>query len=422
MKICNLCGQSRLKEVLDLGYMPPANTLVQISETVKNQITKYPLRFGYCMDCFLFQTLDEINFNLLFNENYTYLSGESSSWRTHLNESLKYFENEFSLKKNELVIEVASNDGTFLELLRGRGYLEYFGIEPTSSTAEIALKKGLRTEKIFLNESNSLELCQKYGRAKLVVANNVIAHVSNLMNFAKGLINLVDEKGVISLEFQYFFSLIENLQFDTIYHEHFSYLHLSNIRNIFEKLNYKIVDVKILATHGGSLRVVLTRNENEIRIRNSVLDLLKKEEKKLAEIENLIEFFISGVEKVKSTTLQDFGKMLHSELKVYGYGAAAKTNTFINFVGLNNSQVVGIFDSAETKIGKILPQSGIPILDATLIESFEIDILIIFVWNLYSEIMENLVDRLDNRIKYITFNSTEPRERYVNDSSIQTSN
>lgn len=383
--LCRFC-YSRLTNVFfDMGKMPIANDLLK-----KKNYKTFKMKTMVCKKCFLVQNIDSVNTNKIFNSNYPYFSSVSSSWLEHAKNFTNSTIKKFKLDEKNKILEIASNDGYLLQYFKKKNY-ECLGVEPSASVANFALKKGINTEKIFFTEKNSEKLKNKYGDFDLVIANNVIAHVPDVNDFVKGIKKILSINGIVSIEFAYILNLIKNNQFDTIYHEHYSYYSLNVIKNILEKNKLVVFDVQELSTHGGSLRV-FAKNSNckKFKIKDTVKRILMKESRI-----GLNKFKIySNAGKNFHTTINKFKKFIkENTLKnkvILGYGAAAKSTVLINVSKLNSNKYFKfVIDKATSKQNKFIPNSNIRIKDMKILKH-NIDFLVIFPWNIKNEIISQL--------------------------------
>ena len=401
---CRHCKSNLDKEIIDLGNQPLSNSLLS-KETFEDEIT-YPLKVYLCTNCWLMQLPVHKSEKEIFCEEYPYFSSISKSWCLH---AKKYVDNvikKLNLSSDSLVVEIASNDGYLLQYFNERN-IPNFGIEPTKETALAAEKKGVSTLRKFFSQSYAKELVDKEGYAEggvdLLVANNVAAHVPDINDFISGISIMLNKNGVASLEFPHLLKLIEGNQFDTIYHEHFSYFSLNTFIKIVEYSGLNLFDVEELSTHGGSLRVWLTNN---LKIKKSinVFDLLKKEIN--SGLENLGTYmnFEGRAIEVKNQLIDFLLKEKKMNKKIYAYGAAAKGNTLLNFAGINNDQISAVADLAPSKQGKFLPGSRIPIISPEKLKSENPDSILILPWNLISELKNELsYSKLFTAIPKLTF-------------------
>jgi len=396
---CRSCGNFSKYSFLDLGHSPPSNAfLKKKSDTEK----VYPLKIFFCERCYLVQTHDFASRRELFNNDYVYFSGFSKTWIKHLKKFVKTLENKLFLKKNSLVVEIASNDGTLQEILSKRRY-KSLGIEPTDSTAKVAESKGLSVIKKFFGKNLAVSLKKNNFKPDLIVANNVLAHVPKINDFISGLKFLLKSKGIITIEFQHLLNIIKKNQFDTIYHEHYSYLSLISAKNIFLKHNLEIFDAEKLSTHGGSLRIFIKHSS----------DLSKKTSKRFKQILNeektfgldkidVYKNFQKKAEKVRKEFLNFLNESKINKKRLCAYGAAAKGNTFFNFLGIKSSQIPFIIDKNPFKIGKYLPGSKILVKDEKFLIKKKPDYILIVPWNLKNEITKQLAYTRKWKAKFIT--------------------
>jgi SAM-dependent methyltransferase len=375
-----------LELVLDLGICPPSNAY-QLTLNTGTQEKEFPLRVLICQDCWLFQTEDYLTSQELFTSNYSYLSSTSTSWVVHSSEFVEQIIGDFTLTSKSLVYEVASNDGYLLQFFQNY-QIPICGIEPTELAAKIALERGIRTEIEFLSFDTSEQILAKYGSGDLVIGNNVFAHVPDINDFTKALGNLLKPNGVIVLEFPHIAELLKYSQFDTIYHEHFSYFSLISAENVFKRNGLRIWKVEKLSTHGGSLRVYGCLVKADLPEDPSVA-VLREEEKKNG-LNTIIPYLKlqDAALRIKDELLDFFAFVAKEKKYVAAYGAAAKGNTLLNFCGITSDQVKYVVDAAESKIGKFLPGSGIPIMAPSYLFSDSPDYILILPWNLSQEISE----------------------------------
>ena len=387
---CRFCNNKNLNPFIDLGSAPPSNAYLSELDLKKPE-RWFPLKVNVCSQCFLVQTDDYTNASDLFDENYAYFSSFS---KTMLNHSKNYVEKvlkKFLLNKESHVVEIAANDGYLLQYFKEKG-IPCLGIEPTASTAAAARDKGIEIIEEFFGVSLAKKLIDKKRSADLVVANNVLAHVPDISDFVKGVSILLNEKGIATFEFPYLINLIEKVQFDTIYHEHFSYLSLSTVDTIFKENGLDIIDVETHEIHGGSLRVFAQKiSDKSIYPRSSSI-------KKFLEYESINGYLTRQIydgfqikaEKLKDDFLEFLINAKKKSKKVFGFGAAAKGNTFINFSGIRKDLIQCVIDSNPAKQGKYLPGSRIPILSENEILSNRPDYIVILPWNLEAEIISDL--------------------------------
>jgi len=350
----------------------------------------YSLRVLVCESCWLVQTKDVVHAPELFLPDYAYFSSYSVSWLAHAKDYAREVEERFSLRADSLVAEIASNDGYLLQYFKEK-YIPCYGIEPTRSANEAARKKGIDTIQEFFSAQLAKQLSQSGRRADLVVANNVLAHVPNINDFLEGVAIILKKHGIATFEFAHVVNLIKKCQFDTIYHEHYSYLSLTSLQHVLNRVGLQLFDVQQLATHGGSLRVFVQLANCGSQKISSVVDQILNEEEKVGVGRK--EFYL-GFQEIADKCRDNFTEfLLHAQLegkKVAGYGAAAKGNTLLNYAGIDAELVSYIVDQNPAKQGKLAPGSRIPILTEQYLREDKPDYVIIFPWNLQAEVMSLL--------------------------------
>lgn len=385
---CRFCQEEITTEFIDLINSPASNSYLN-----KNQLnepeTFYPLKVYVCHNCFLVQVDEYKSFDSIFDNNYAYFSSYSTSWLTHSKNYVEKMIARFNLNSESHVVEIASNDGYLLQYFLPHR-IPVLGIEPTKNTAEVAILKGIPCITEFFGVKLAEELSQKGRKADLLLGNNVLAHVPDILDFVKGLKILLNPEGIITMEMPSLVELVENNQFDTIYHEHFSYLSLTSVNNIFEACGLTIFDVEKLTTHGGSLRVYAKHNTSNRAIESNVKEYLEIENAKgLNTLAYYKEFHLKA-EKVKYALLDFLITQKRAGKTVAAYGAAAKGNTLLNFCGIKNDLISFVADANPHKQNKFLPASHIPVFDENHIKTTKPDFVLILPWNLKDEITKQL--------------------------------
>jgi SAM-dependent methyltransferase len=351
--------------------------------------TYFPLTTLVCEKCWLVQ-VDEIEkAENIFNDEYTYFSSFSSSWLAHAKQYTDTMYEQFPLNEQSLVVEIASNDGYLLQYFKEKK-IPVIGVEPTANTAAVAKEKGIDSIIDFFG--SELAKNQLQGKADLILGNNVLAHVPDINDFVKGVKIALKPEGVNTFEFPHLCKLVEFNQFDTIYHEHFSYLSLTSLKTIFEKQGLTIFKVEELPTHGGSLRIYTQHTEYTGRaVDASVSKLLAQEADLGVQTLDYYVNFQPKVEAIKRELLQFLLTAKKEGKKVIGYGAAAKGNTLLNFSGIKGTDLISfVVDASPFKQGKYLPGSRIPVVSKEQIDVFKPDYILIFPWNLKNEIQDQL--------------------------------
>lgn len=386
---CRHCGSTLTHTMIDLGSSPPSNAY--LSETTLKATEKwFPLKVMVCDNCWLAQNEDYTGANELFDEDYAYFSSFSSSWLKHAEQYTQKMVERFNLNNKSHVIEVASNDGYLLQFFKEKN-IPCLGIEPTHSTAEAARKIGIKVIEDFFGVDLAKKLAADTKSADLTVANNVLAHVPDINDFVSGFATILKPNGVATFEFPHLMRLIEHGQFDTIYHEHFSYLSLTAVTKIFNANGLKIFDIDELTTHGGSLRVYAQRIDTGIQPVSASVDRLLKIEQSLGM--STPDYYKTLQEKanvIKNNLYQFLIEAKKAGKTVIGYGAAAKGNTLINYAGIREDLITCVVDRNPAKQDKFLPGSRIPIVNEQIIRDTKPDYVLILPWNLKSEIIEQL--------------------------------
>jgi SAM-dependent methyltransferase len=343
-----------------------------------------------CTDCWLAQTEDHAGREQLFNNNYAYFSSFSTSWLAHAKFYVQAMRERFDLASGSLVAEIAANDGYLLQYVLEAG-ISCYGVEPTGSTAEAARSKGIEIVEDFFGVSLAERLAKQGKQVDLVAANNVLAHVPDINDFVAGFTILLKHNGVATFEFPHLLRMIQEVQFDTAYHEHYSYLSLTAVEHIFAANGLQVFDVEEWPTHGGSLRVFAQRADTGCReVSSAVHDLLAREEAAGMRTAGFYKDFQSHAERVKNELLAFLIDAKDRGLKIGAYGAAAKGNTLLNFAGVRPDLLPWVVDRNPAKQGKYMPGSRIPIVSEDHLCSERPDFVLILPWNLKREVMEQL--------------------------------
>ncbi len=391
---CRNCKKSELHKFVDLGFCPPSNSFLDAAALLEAEI-HYPLTVFVCTDCWLCQTHDYLKREDFFSNSYVYFSSTSKSWLQHASNFVDLAISRFELNESSFVYEIASNDGYLLRNFVKKG-IPNLGIEPTDSTANEAEKFGVRTIRKFFSTGLALELAKSHPKADLLVANNVYAHVPDINDFTLGIKNLLNADGVVSIEFPHLLNLLRYKQFDTIYHEHYSYLSLSVATQIFEKNGLRIFDVEKIATHGGSLRIYGCHDDAAREASPSVLEILNEENRSgltsLATYKDLQ----TNAESIKLHLLEFLVQQKIRGNRVVGFGAAAKGNTLLNFSGVGKDLLFCVIDSSPSKHGKYLPGSHIPVISPDDFQVQNGDQFLILPWNIADELVHEIVRRWPN--------------------------
>ncbi|MCL4321322.1 MAG: class I SAM-dependent methyltransferase [Deltaproteobacteria bacterium] len=393
---CRFCGNKLNHEFIDLVSSPPSNSYLSAEQLNEPEIF-YPLKLFVCDKCFLVQIDEYKKNNEIFNENYAYFSSYSNSWLEHAKNYTEMMIEKLGLNNKSQVIEIASNDGYLLQYFKLQG-IPCLGVEPTKNTAAVAKSKGIDVIEDFFTE----KLADNLPKADLILGNNVLAHVPNINDFVKGLKKTLKPTGTITMEFQHLLNLIEQSQFDTIYHEHFSYLSLFTTMQIFKTHGLNIFDVDELPTHGGSLRIYAAHSEMNKKHSEHVKKILEKEIAiNLDKLDGYKNFQVK-VDKIKYELLTFLLEAKKDGMKVAAYGAAAKGTTLLNYCGIKKDLISFIVDRNPHKQNKFLPGSHIPIVSEDALLKEKPDFVIIIPWNIKSEIISQLLYIKKWNAKFVT--------------------
>ena len=397
---CRHCGNLLEHSFLDLGFAPPSNAYL-LADNLSQPEVHYPLRVKVCDQCWLVQTEDYARAEELFSADYAYFSSTSTSWLDHAVRYANLITDRLGLRSESLVIEVASNDGYLLKNFVAAG-IPCLGIEPTEGTAAAAEALGIPVIKEFFGEALGRQLAADGHQADLIVGNNVYAHVPDINDFTRGLAAALKPEGTITLEFPHLLPLIEHTQFDTIYHEHFSYLSLTAVTNIFAAAGLRIWDVEQLPTHGGSLRVYACHVTAQMTTTDGVNSLRESEDKfGITRLETYTTFQ-ARADRVKDDFLTFLIEQKRAGKRVAAYGAAAKGNTLLNYAGVRSDLLPFVCDAAPSKQGKFLPGSHIPIRPPQALRENETSTVIILPWNIAEEVRVQLSDLTAHGMSLVT--------------------
>lgn len=397
---CRHCGTPLTHTFLDLGFAPPSNAYLTQADLSKPE-KYYPLKIKVCDQCWLVQTEDYAQADELFTPEYAYFSSTSSGWLAHAKRYAEKMTHELGLNAQSLVIEVASNDGYLLKNFVAAG-IPCLGIEPTDSTATAAEQLGVPVMREFFGEALGQQLTIKGQQADLIAGNNVYAHVPDINDFTRGLKAALKPGGTITLEFPHLMRLIEQAQFDTVYHEHFSYLSLQTVSRIFAAAGLRVWNVEELPTHGGSLRVYGCHQDDSRSTQTSVASVLQSEDQNgLQDLKTYLNFQ-PRADKIKDELLSFLIEQKRLGKKVAAYGAAAKGNTLLNYAGVKQDLLAFVCDASKAKQGKFMPGSHIPILQPGQFAEYNPDYVLVLPWNIAQEIMMQNAELNKIGIKFVT--------------------
>lgn len=383
---CRHCGSPLEHTFLDLGFAPPSNAYLTRGDLSRPE-KYFPLKVKVCSHCWLVQTEDYTQAEELFSSDYAYFSSTSSGWLAHAARYAEKMAREFSLNGDSMVIEVASNDGYLLKNFVAAG-IPCLGVEPTASTAAVAEAQGIPVLREFFGEQLGRQLAKDGKQADLIAGNNVYAHVPDINDFTRGLKAALKPGGIITLEFPHLMRLIEFTQFDTVYHEHFSYLSLYTVGRLFEAAGLRVWNVEELPTHGGSLRIYGCHADDSRKTAPSVEAIVEEEAKRGLQTLATYQKFQAVANRVKDDLLAFLIEQKRAGKIVLAYGAAAKGNTLLNYAGVKPDLLPFVCDAAAAKQGKFMPGSHIPIVPPEALSDRRPDYVLILPWNIAAEVKQ----------------------------------
>lgn len=385
---CRHCAHPLEHVFLDLGFAPPSNAYLSQADLNKPE-RYYPLKLFVCAHCWLVQTEDYAQADELFSHDYAYFSSVSQSWLAHAARYAEMITKRLGLNKHSHVIEVAANDGYLLKNFVAAG-IPCLGVEPTASTAAAAEKLGIPIRREFFGQPLAQRLVAEGQQADLILGNNVYAHVPDINDFTAGLKTALKPGGTITLEFPHLMRLLEQTQFDTVYHEHFSYLSLFSVSQIFARAGLRVCDVEELPTHGGSLRVYGCHAEDGRVIAETVSAVQAEEARRGMRSLQTYQAFQLRADRVKDDLLLFLIEQKRAGKRVAAYGAAAKGCTLLNYAGVKTDLLPYVCDAAPSKQGKYLPGTHIPIEHPDMLRERKPDIVLILPWNIQAEVMQQM--------------------------------
>jgi SAM-dependent methyltransferase len=386
---CRHCGHEDFWPFLDLGTAPPSNSYVAREALSKPELW-YPLVIRTCAHCLLTQTEDFSSRETFFSESYAYFSSFSTSWLDHARTYVATMTGRFGLGPDSRVVEIAANDGYLLQYVKAKN-IPCLGVEPTASTAEAARARGIDVVEDFFGVALADDLVAAGWQADLAAANNVLAHVPDINDFVSGFARLLKPEGVATFEFPHLLNMVRESQFDTAYHEHYSYLSLISVERVFAENGLKVFDVETTPWHGGSLRVFACRTDAKTRpVQASVGSMRETEEKAGMRERAFYEGFQASAERVRNDFVEYLIQCRRKGLKVAAYGAAAKGNTLLNYGGVKPDLIAFVVDKNPAKQGLFLPGSRIPVVDEARFKAEKPDRVVILPWNIDTEIRAQL--------------------------------
>lgn len=397
---CRFCKTDLIDLFLDLGSAPPSNAFLTAADLNAPELY-FPLRLFTCSSCYLVQVDEVQKHDALFSSDYVYFSSYSRTWLAHAENYVQLAVERLGLNPRSLVVEVASNDGYLLQYVKARG-IPCVGVEPTASTAAAARERGIENVERFFGEGFAQDFITQRRAADLVIGNNVLAHVPDINDFVAGLATMLVPEGVVTLEFPHLLQLIAQCQFDTVYHEHFSYFSFHTAQRMFAAQGLRIWDVDELPTHGGSLRLWACRNEATHQQTPAVAALLAKESAAGMQGMDYYRGFQPLADAIKNGFLRFLLDCQRAGKRVIGYGAAAKGNTLLNYAGVKPDLLAYVVDASPHKQGRYLPGSHIRVVSEERIRESQPDFVVILPWNLRQEITEQLGYIRDWGGKFVT--------------------
>lgn len=385
---CRHCGTPLVHSFLDLGFAPPSNAYLSASDLSRPEVT-FPLRLRVCDQCWLVQTEDFALAEQLFRADYAYFSSTSTSWLAHAADYCTRMLDELSLTAKSHVVEIAANDGYLLKNFVAAG-IPCLGVEPTTGTAAAAESLGIPIIRKFFSTELAQQMREQGQGADLLIGNNVLAHVPDINDFCRGLKLLLNAGGTLTLEFPHLLQLLLQVQFDTVYHEHFSYLSLHTVQQILASVGLRVFDVESLVTHGGSLRVFAGHADEQRPVTVAVTKCLRQESVAGLHQLDIYQGFQAQADRVKNSLLSFLLTQKRLGKTVAAYGAAAKGNTLLNYAGIRTDLLPYVCDAASSKQGRFMPGSHIPILSPKVMMENPPDFVLILPWNLADEISYQL--------------------------------
>ncbi|MEM9044269.1 MAG: class I SAM-dependent methyltransferase [Pseudomonadota bacterium] len=391
MSTCSFCGAPLKLCLVDLGETPLANSYLPPTPAAIAAEQRFPLRTMVCEQCWLVQLDHEVPADAIFDHDYAYLSSYSESWVAHAKRYADTMIQRFDLGPDSLVIEVASNDGYLLQHFREIG-VPVLGVEPAGHAASVAEGKGVPSRVMFFNAETAKDLAAEGFKADLMAANNVLAHVPDIKGFVAGFPRVLAAEGVVTFEFPHLANLLEQVQFDTIYHEHYSYLSLLAVEAILESAGMRVFDVEKLPTHGGSLRVFACHQSASHKMTEALIAMRAEEQAAGLDSTEAYTGFAARVASLRDGFLRFLADAKAAGLKVAAYGAAAKGNTFLNFCGVGAEDIIAVADRNPEKQNRLLPGSHVPVVSPGTLLNMKPDRIVILPWNLREEIAHQMAE------------------------------
>ena len=377
LKKCRYCKSKNLKSVIDLGRQPLANNLLR---SIYQRFKKFPLNINFCKNCYNSQLSYVVNKKNLF-KNYFYQSSTSDDLVEHFDKAAKNYIKKFKLNKNSRIIDIGSNDGIALQYYKKNGFKNLYGVEPSKNLSDISNKKGIKT----FNEFFSNKTIKKVNSMDIVTLSNAFAHIHDTNSLLTNIKKILNDKGIVIIEFQYLINTIKDVSFDNIYHEHLNYCTLTPLVKYFKKFDLDIFNVEKINTHGGSLRVYLS-NSGKFKQEKSVSKLLKSEKNEGVQKLSFFKNFNNELIKKKNIAWTKINKLNKKKLKFVGYGAPAKATTLLNYFGIKN-EIKFVIEDNVFKINKYIPGTSTKIIKKN--KKIKYDVIIVLAWNYFEKIRKN---------------------------------
>ncbi len=397
-KKCRICSNQNLKKFLSLGTTPLANSFLT-KEQLKEKEKKFPLELCFCGKCKFVQLTYIVPSEDMFS-NYVYLSSTTRTFQLHFARMAEEITRDFKLDKNSLAVDIGSNDGILLKEFKKFG-VKVIGVEPAANVAKIAEQAGIETINGFFSKKVVMEIIKRKGKADVVTATNVFAHIDDIDSVIKNVKGLLKRDGTYVIEIQYFVDTLEQMTFDNIYHEHMSYYTLTSLDFFFKKHGMEIIKVKKVPTHGGSLRVFVQRKEGNNKIDGSVKQILEYEKKFGVDDFDTYKKFADNVYNIKNRLVDYIRKIKKENKKIAAYGAPAKGNTLLNFCGIGKNEIEYIVEDNQLKQGMYSPGTHIPVVHPKALDIKKPDYILILAWNFADEILEKTKKYGDKGVKFI---------------------
>ncbi len=397
---CRVCESNSFMEVLDLGFSPLANNLLQSKE---EECDIFELKMIKCKNCHNCQLSKVIKPEKMF-KNYLFLSSTAKTTKNHFFEAAEKYTEFFKLDTKSKVVDIGSNDGTALMPFKKRG-INVIGVDPAENISKIANSNGIYTINNFFNKEVASFIRKEHGLVDLVIASNVFAHADNIKEIAVNAFDILKDNGTFIVEAQYLLNTIKDLTLDNVYHEHVNYWSLTSLNYFFKSLGFIVYKCELIDTHGGSIRVYVSKDK-DIAVDNSIVDNLTLEQEFGITKESVYVEFSKKIQNIKNNIVKNINILCSSNI-VAGYGSPAKATTALNYYGINDKHISFIIEDNELKHGRYVPNVKIPIVSKTMIDKIKPNIIIVFAWNYYDEILKNNTKLIDDGIRLINIKDLE---------------